>query len=218
MKNRTKPHISRRKKIIYFLLFLPIFFLLWSNFSVYYESKEYLKTDVNDLPKVKVGLMLGTSRFLGNGNPNAYFFNRIEAAVKLYQSGKITHVLVSGDNGTKEYNEPEDMKTELIARGIPESKIVLDFAGFDTYDSMIRAQKVFGQNKFIVISQHFHNQRAVYIARRFGIEAYGYDAGDVKNFGGFRTKVREWFACVKAYFEVKVGVDPKFLGEQVPIR
>ena len=159
--------------------------------------------------------MLGTSRYIGNNFPNAYFFNRIEAALKLYESGKIEYVLVSGDNGTKEYNEPEDMRDELIARGIPSSKIVLDFAGFDTYDSMIRAQKVFRQNEFIVISQHFHNQRAVYIARRFGIKAYGYDAEDVKAYSGIRTKIREAFACVKAYTEVKLSVDPKFLGEKV---
>lgn len=217
MQKTSKYRLSKRKKILLFILFIPVFFLFWANFSVYFESKEYLTTDVKTLPKVKVGLMLGTSRYIGNGTPNAFFFNRIEAAVSLYESGKIQYVLVSGDNGTKEYNEPEDMKTELIARGIPSEKIVLDFAGFDTYDSMIRAQKVFGQNEFIVISQHFHNQRAVYIARRFGIQAYGYDAGDVKTYGGFRTKVREWFACVKAYFEVKAGVEPKFFGEKVPV-
>lgn len=217
MRSTSKPRFSKGKKILFFIIFIPVFFLFWSNFSVFYESKNYLSTNVKTLPKVKVGIILGTSRFLGNGNPNAYFFNRIQAAVELYKSGKIKYILVSGDNGTKTYNEPEDMKTELIARGIPTSRIILDFAGFDTYDSMIRAQKVFGQNEFIVISQHFHNQRAIYIARRFGIEAYGYDAGDVKTYGGLRTKVREWFACIKAYFEVKAGVEPKFLGEKVPI-
>jgi SanA protein len=206
------------KGIVFLFVFLPLFILVWSNFSVYYESKKYISSDVNSLPKMKVGLMLGTSRFLGNDTPNAYFFNRIEAAVKLYNSGKIEYVLVSGDNGTEFYNEPEDMRNELILRGIPSNKIVLDFAGFDTYDSMIRAQKVFGQNEFIVISQHFHNQRAVYISRRFGIDAYAYDAADVKTYGGLRTKSREWFACVKAYFEVKLSVDPKFLGEKIVIQ
>ena len=206
------------KGILYLVFFIPLFFMMWSNFSVYFESKSYISSKVDSLPEMKVGLLLGTSRYLGNDTPNAYFFNRIDAAVELYNSGKIKYVLVSGDNGTVTYNEPEDMRDELISRGIPEAKIVLDFAGFDTYDSMIRAQKVFGQNEFIVISQHFHNQRAVYIYRRFGINAYGYDAADVKTYGGVRTKIREWFACVKAYFEVKFSVNPTFLGEKVVIQ
>ncbi len=193
---------------------MPFLLIVWSNFSVYFESKDYISNDLSKMPKTKVGLLLGTSRYLKNNSPNAYFFNRIDATVKLFKSGKIQHVLVSGDNGTKEYNEPEDMKTELIARGIPENKITLDFAGFDTYDSMIRAQRIFGQNKFIVVSQHFHNQRAVYIARRFGIDAYGFDAGEVKKHGAFLTKLREYFACVKAYVEVKASVDPTFLGKE----
>jgi len=205
---------SNSKRVLFFILFLPFLLIVWSNFSVYFESKDYISNDLSKMPKTKVGLLLGTSRYLKNNSPNAYFFNRIDATVKLFKSGKIQHVLVSGDNGTKEYNEPEDMKTELIARGIPENKITLDFAGFDTYDSMIRAQRIFGQNKFIVVSQHFHNQRAVYIARRFGIDAYGFDAGEVKKHGAFLTKLREYFACVKAYVEVKASVDPTFLGKE----
>jgi SanA protein len=89
--------------------------------------------------------------------------------------------------------------------------------GFDTYDSMVRANKVFGLHKFVVISQHFHNQRAVYIARRFGWEAFGYNARDVNTCRGLGTKIREWFACVKAYFEVKFSLAPTFLGKPVII-
>ena len=214
MINFIKRCLSNRKRVLYFFLLLPLILITWSNFSVYFESKNFISNDLNKIPKMKVGLLLGTTRYLRNDSPNAYFFNRIEATIKLYESGKIQHVLVSGDNGTKEYNEPEDMRDELIARGIPENRITLDFAGFDTYDSMLRAQKVFGQNKFIVISQRFHNQRAVYIARRFGIEAYGFDAGEVKKHGAFLTKLREYFACVKAYLEVKASVDPTFLGKK----
>lgn len=193
------------------------FFFIWSNFSVYYESKNYLSYDLKDLPKTKVCLLLGTSRTLRNGNPNDYFFNRIKACVDLFESGKVKFILISGDNSTKEYNEPEDMKQELIARGIPAKKIFLDYAGFDTYDSVIRANKIFGQNSFIVVSQKFHNQRAVYIARRFDIKAYGYNAKNVQKMSGIKTKIREYFACTKAYFEVKLNVNPKFLGEEIQI-
>ena len=196
---------------------VSIFFVFWSNFSVYFEGKNFISSDLEDLPKVKTCLLLGTSRNLKGGSPNEYFFNRINACVRLFESGKIQFVLISGDNGTNSYNEPEDMKRELILHGIPEDKIFLDYAGFDTYDSVIRAKKIFGQNTFIVVSQKFHNQRAVYIARRFGIEAYGYNATDVKKMNGVKTKFREYFACVKAYFEVKFNVSPKFLGETIEI-
>jgi SanA protein len=185
---------------------------------VYYESKDFISKEISELPPVKTGLLLGTSRNLRSGSENAYFFNRIDACVQLYEAGKIKNVLISGDNGSKDYNEPEDMKKELVARGIQEKHIFLDYAGFDTYDSVLRAWKIFGQKSFIVISQHFHNQRAVYIARRFGLNAYGFDAKDVRKMYGIKTKFREFFACVKAYFEVKLNVEPTFLGEKIHIQ
>lgn len=208
----------RWKKVVLYSFLLSVFIVCWSNFSVYYESKDFISKDISELPVVKTGLLLGTSRNLRGGSENAYFFNRIDACVQLYEAGKIKNVLISGDNGRKEYNEPEDMKKELIARGIPADCIYLDYAGFDTYDSVLRAWKIFGQKSFIVISQHFHNQRAVYIARRFGLNAYGYDAKDVQKMYGIKTKFREFFACVKAYFEVKLNVEPTFLGEQIKIQ
>jgi len=207
----------RWKKVVMYSFLLSVFIVCWSNFSVYYESKDFISKDISELPPVKTGLLLGTSRNLRGGFENAYFFNRIDACVQLYDAGKIKNVLISGDNGRKDYNEPEDMKKELVARGIPEKHIFLDYAGFDTYDSVLRAWKIFGQKSFIVISQHFHNQRAVYIARRFGLNAYGYDATDVQKMYGIKTKFREFFACVKAYFEVKLNVEPTFLGEQINI-
>ena len=204
---------------LFFLIFSELIVLLfvWANFRVIVVSDAYVSERMDALPKVKVGIVPGTIRYLSSGNPNLYFSYRINAAVKLYKSGKISHLLISGDNGRKEYNEPLDMRNALMEQGIPESVITLDYAGFDTYDSMIRAKEVFGQNRFIVISQEFQNERAVYIARRFGIEAYGFNAKDVRRYGGLRTKVRETLARVKAFVEVQLGVKPTFLGEKVPI-
>jgi len=217
MKIFRKLLVFSKRKWVRISFILIMFFLIWSNFSVYYESKEFISSDYNKLPDTKVCLLLGTSRTMKNGKPNAYFNNRIEACIRLYNSKKVRFILISGDNSRKEYNEPEDMKKELVARGIPEKRIYLDYAGFDTYDSVIRAKEIFGQNSFIVVSQKFHNQRAVYIARRFGIKAYGYNAADVKKLGGIKTKIREFFARTKAYFEVKLNVSPKFLGEKIEI-
>lgn len=214
--NRIK--VFFKQKWVQFILIISVFFLFWANFSVYYESADFITSDLNKLPQTKTCLLLGTSRTKKNGYNNAYFFNRIDACVRLFESGKVKFILISGDNGRVEYNEPEDMKKELISKGIPASRIFLDYAGFDTYDSVLRANKIFGQKRFIVVSQKFHNQRAVYIARRFGIDAYGYNAADVKKMMGIKTKIREYFACVKAYFEVKLNVSPKFLGDPIEIK
>jgi SanA protein len=198
------------KRLIIFSLVL----LFWSNYRVYAVSKDHISSNLNDLPNTKTALLLGTSRLLKGGKQNWYFELRIRACVELYNSGKVKNILISGDNSHVEYNEPEDMKQELIKRGVPENKIYLDYAGFDTYDSVLRAWKIFGQTEFIVVSQRFHNQRAVYIARRNGLTAYGYNAPDVKKMSGIKTKIREYFACVKAFLDVLFNVDPYFLGKR----
>ncbi len=197
---------------------IVVLLFVWANFRVLAVSSAYVTDDTGSLPEVKVGIVPGTIRYLSSGNPNLYFSYRIDAAVELYKAGKISHLLISGDNGRVGYNEPLDMKNALMEQGVPESVITLDYAGFDTYDSMIRAREVFGQDRFIVVSQEFQNERAVYIARRFGIEAFGYNARDVKRYGGLRTKVRETLARVKAFVEVQLGVKPTFLGEKVLIK
>ncbi len=153
-----------------------------------------------------------------SGTKNYFFYNRIKAAETLFKSGKIQFVIISGDNSLSYYNEPADMKKELMKAGVPDSCIFLDYAGFRTFDSMIRAKEVFGQTKFIVVSQEFHNERAIYIAREYGIEAYGYNAEDVSAYSGFKTKVRELFARVKVFIDVYSNKRPKFLGDKIIIQ
>jgi SanA protein len=162
--------------------------------------------------------LLGTSKFLNSGKPNQYFHNRIKVATDLYNSQKIERFVISGDNSIKEYNEPLDMKNELIINGIPDSCIYLDYAGFDTYDSVIRLNKIFGQKSFTIISQEFHNRRAVYIARYKGLAAVGFNAKDVDVFNGFKTKLREKLARVKVFFDLIFDVEPKFLGDKIEIK
>ena len=210
----------RKKRLLRALIYLfisGVLFVFFANYRVYSVSKSFIYDDLNKLPINQTALLLGTSKVLKNGQKNQYFENRVSACFDLYQSKKIKYILISGDNSRKEYNEPEDMKQALIQRGVPEDCIYLDYAGFDTYDSVLRANKIFGQTRFIVVSQKFHNQRAVYIARRNGFNAFGYNAKDVKKMSGLKTKIREYFACAKAYLEVLVGVDPYFLGEKIPI-
>jgi SanA protein len=194
-----------------------IFLFIWSNWCVYSESRDFISSNMRNLPPMKYALILGTSNKLRNGRNNVYFSKRIDACWRLYRERKIRYVLVSGDNSVKSYNEPEMIRTALIRKGIPTSHIVLDYAGFDTYDSMVRAKEVFGLNSFIVVSQHFHNSRAVFIARRKGMDVYAYNAGDASKVAGFKMRIREYFARVKAYLDVLLNVSPKFLGKKEPI-
>lgn len=214
-----KSYLTRKFafRFLFVLIAFPSLILLWANYRVESVSDDYVTSNIEELPDVKVAIVPGTIKFLWSGYVNEYFQYRINAAVKLYQAGKVEHFLVSGDNSRKDYNESDDMRLSLIEAGIPDSIITMDFAGFDTYDSMIRARDVFGQTKFIVVSQEFQNERAVYIARSFGIEAYGFNAENVTSYGGVKTKTREFFARGKAYVEVLFGVEPTYLGEKVEL-
>lgn len=212
------------KRIFKYLFFLSLLgvgaitiLTVWANLSVVRASRPYVTDDISKLNPVKVGLVLGTSRNIKSGSKNTFFFNRIDAAVELFESGKIKYIIVSGDNSEKSYNEPQDMREELVKKGIPDDAIFLDYAGFRTLDSVIRAHEIFGQNTFIIISQKFHNERAVYLARKNDIEAYGYNAKEVEPIQGLKTKVREFFARDKVFIDLLLGVDPKFMGEKIKI-
>lgn len=202
--------------IIIFSVSLISIFLANSTINKETENKIFTVTD--SIPANNAGLLLGTSKFLRNGKLNQYFENRISATMQLYKAGKVKNIVISGDNSKKDYNEPEDMKNELIKRGIPEQQIYLDFAGFRTYDSVYRMKEIFGQDRFTIISQEFHNQRAVYIANSLKINAIGFNAKDVNAYNGFKTKIREKFARVKVFIDLIFDKKPKFLGEKIEIK
>ena len=189
-----------------------------ANISVNRTAEGLCYNSTSKIPYHRVGLLLGTSRFGRRGNPNPYFDNRITACAELYHAGKISKVLVSGDNSRKGYNEPEDMKQALVEAGVADNDIVLDYAGFRTYDSMVRAKRVFGQDSLTVISQRFHNERALYIARRIGVVAVAYNADDI-NFRASKTRVtiREWLARTRMALDLLFMHDPHFLGEPIEI-
>ncbi len=197
---------------------LPLVFAIVSNQIIVNtaEGKTYFDTD--QIESNRVGMVLGTAKYRAKGGINLYFKYRIDAVVELYNSGKIAFVLVSGDNSTQYYNEPEAFKEELVKRGIPAEKIFLDYAGFRTLDSVVRAKKIFGQVKLTIISQKFHNERAIYLAEKNGIDAIGFNAKDVSKSYGFKTAVREYFARSKAVIDCFFGVNPKFLGEPITIK
>ena len=180
-------------------------------------AKDRLYTSVDQIPYSKVGLLLGTSRDGRNGHHNPYYDRRIAAALELLRAGKIKYILISGDNGRKTYSEPEMMRADLIAAGIDSTRIYLDYAGFRTFDSVIRLKAIFGQDSVTIISQKFHNERALYIAKKEGIYAIGYNAKDVGARQGLKTQMREKLARVKVFVDALFGTKPKFLGEPVLI-
>jgi len=179
---------------------------------------DYIFSSVEEIPRTHVGLLLGTSKYNRSGNPNQFFRYRIDAAVKLYFNRKVKYLLVSGDNRTLYYNEPRDMRRALIARGVPDSMIILDYAGIRTFDSVIRCNKVFGQSSFTIISQEFHLERALFIAQHFGLNVIGFEAQAVAENRSVSTVIREYFARFKAVLDVYVlGTKPRFLGDPIQI-
>ncbi len=209
------------KKIFKFTLYITIIsfvIMLISNAIVEKTTKNKIYDDCKNIPHNKVGLFLGTSKYLARGYINLYYKYRIEATVKLFKEGKIDYILVSGDNSTKHYDEPTVIKNDLVSLGIPEQKIYLDYAGFRTLDSVVRSKEIFGQTSITVISQKFHNQRAIYIASKKGIKAIGFNAKDVSAYYGAKTRFREKFARVKMMLDLIFGKKPKFLGKKIEIK
>jgi SanA protein len=144
---------------------------------------------------------------------------RMQAAADLFRQQKVDFLILSGDNSSRFYNEPAMMKACLARMGIPENRIYLDYAGLRTLDSVVRCQKIFGQSRFTIISQAFHNQRAIFIARHYGIGTVGYNAQDVEGSGGLKTELREVFARVKVFLDLYLlNKQPKYLGEKIEIQ
>lgn len=199
------------------LVFATLAFILFCNIGISQYSKGRLYDRIEDVPHRHAAVVLGTSPNGRYGGPNRFFQARIKACADLYEAGKIDRIIVSGDNRYAYYNEPKAMQRALIATGVPSEVIFLDYAGFRTLDSVVRADKVFGQTSFIIVSQKFHNERAVFIAGKKGIDAIGYNAEGVSFHYGFMTYIREWFARCKVYLDLIAGKQPHFLGEPVDI-
>ena len=205
-------------RLLLLAVILSVLSLIICDHMVKQSSKGRVYTDLEEVPYRKVGLLLGTSPYTDRGTPNLYYARRIEAAARLYAAGKVSYLLVSGDNHRKGYNEPEEMRKSLVAAGVPDSAIYLDYAGFRTFDSMVRAKKVFGQDSLIVISQNWHNERAIYLAKTQDVDAIAYCAEDVMYRHVYlKNHLREKLARVKAVTDVVFGKQPKFLGEPVEI-
>jgi SanA protein len=210
-----------KKKILFtfsFIILAIALILVICDKWITSQTKNQIFSDINSIPANKVGLVLGTSKYFSNGSTNLFFKYRIDAAVSLFKANKIKHIIVSGDNHKLEYNEAADMKKALVAQGIPDSCITLDYAGFRTLDSVIRCKKVFGQDKFTIVSQEFHNQRALFISNHYDIDAIAFDAQAVPDDLSITTNIREYFAKFKAVIDIYIlHEEPRFLGPPIKI-
>ena len=196
---------------------LGVLFLILGCFRISsYAFKTY--ESIDKIPYNRVGLLLGTSSLNANGEPNEFFTYRIMAASQLFKAGKIDYILVSGDNREKSYNEPRQMTRALIKAGVPTDRIVSDYAGFSTLDSVIRARKVFLQERITIISQDFQNERALFIAENNGLSAVGFNALS-PDFGFFsKINIREILARIKCTLNVYIfKTQPTYLGEPLSI-
>lgn len=212
--------MKRLIRLLLLFFLIPVFALLSiviADLLVENYTSDKVYDELANLPENRVGLLLGTNRYMNSGTINRYYKYRIDAAADLYKSGKISYILASGDNSRVGYDEPEMMREDLMAKGVPSSKIFLDYAGFRTLDSVVRAKEIFGQSSITFISQQFHNERAICIAAYKGMDAVGYNARGVSLRSGIRVVIRERLARVKMVLDLLIGKGPKFLGDPIEI-
>lgn len=208
----------KRIAVIATIFIFSLLAIVGAGYLVHSGSNGRLYSDVTKIPHRRVGLLLGCSGTLEGGEINQFFGNRLAAAMDLFRHGKVDYLLVSGDNRSKGYNEAAYMKKCLMLAGIPAPRIYCDFAGIRTLDSVLRARDVFGQKEITVISQDFHNRRAIFIASHNDMDAIGFNAAEVDAYNGFRTKAREQLARVRMVLDVYLfGTTPKFLGQRIEI-
>jgi SanA protein len=210
------------KKIRRWVLIGAVCFILTilsCNIWVVQSTQSRVFTDFSKIPHSKVALVLGTSSRLVDGNPNPFFVNRMARAAELFHLKKIDHLILSGDNRTKYYNEPEKMKGALLALGVPDSIITLDFAGVRTFDSIVRSKEIFGQDSIVIITQTFHSYRALFISDRVNVHAFAAVANEPQSEKGVLVYLREYFARTKAVMDFYLlETVPKHLGKKEPIK
>lgn len=202
--------------VVGLVLAVPLF--AWAtNLAVLGAANGKVYTTVESVPSAPVALVLGTSPTYG-GQKNLFFLVRLEATAELYKTGRVKKILVSGDNGRTTYDEPSAMRDELVSRGVPAGDIVLDYAGFRTLDSIVRAKEVFCVDKCIIVTDDFHLPRALYIASKTGLDAVGYQTKPVDEFVSRSTREREVKARTMAWIDLNIlNRRPKFLGKKEPI-
>jgi SanA protein len=203
------------KRIFLWSCIFVVLLLVVCNLWIVLSTNSQVYNDEAKLPDHRVALVLGTSHRSIGGGPNPFFEYRIQTAAELYRLGKIDHFILSGDNRTASYNEPNQMKKALIKAGVPATAITLDFAGLRTLDSVVRSKEIFGQSRITIITQSFHSYRALFISNYYNIDAVAMVAEDPQIERTFKVLIREYLARTVAVFDLYVfKTAPKHLGEK----
>lgn len=180
---------------------------------VYLANQDRIYTDPSRVPAMPVAVVFGAG-LQGDGSPSWMLADRVDAAVGLFQAGKVSRILMTGDNSRAEYNEVAAMKERAVALGVPADQVNLDYAGFRTYDSCYRAKAVFGVERAVLVTQRYHLPRALYLARAFGIEAVGLAAGIDSYPRQDYYNLREFAAQAVSWYEVHITRPlPRYLGD-----
>ncbi len=215
MKTFLKKHF--RKIVIASLLVGIVIFSI--NYYIVKSTEDYVFSEIEQLPKVEAIIVLGAK--VSNEKLSYVLEDRLVSGVNIIYANKAQAILLSGDHGQKEYDEVNSMRKYILRRNfkIQKEHIFMDHAGFDTYDSMYRAKEVFGIKSAIIVTQDFHINRSVYIARNLGIEAYGFAVNEKMYKESIRLnwRVREILTRVKAFKDVLFHSNPTYLGEKIPI-
>jgi len=208
--------LKRAVLFVGLLVFMGMAIVFGAQIYVKQTAKAYILAEGTEAPVCDAIMVLGAMVY-NSGKPSPILADRLDYAYELYRLGKAKKILVSGDHGQRNYDEVKAMKEYLLAKGVPREDIFMDHAGFNTYDSMYRAKAVFCVKSLLICTQEFHIDRSVYIARKLGLEAYGYPSENKNNYNMEWLNNREFLARIKAVVDVTVKREPKFLGELIPI-
>ncbi|WP_189859996.1 SanA/YdcF family protein [Streptomyces poonensis] len=212
---RIRAHARSRtvqRRAVQAVMLLCVLALLPSAW-LFTATSDRLRT-AEDVPRTDVAVVFGAG--LWDGEPSPYLARRLDAAARLYREGRVEVLLVTGDNSRAEYDEPDAMRAYLTDHGVPDARIVSDYAGFDTWDSCVRARKIFGVDEAVLISQGFHIRRAVALCEQAGVRSYGIGVADRHDVTWYYGAAREMFAAGKAALDAVLEPDPHFLGPEEP--
>lgn len=203
-----------------FIVILVAFFILSINIYIMKSTEKYVFAEIADLPNKQAVLVLGAHV---NGNIlSPVLQDRVGAGVDIYKKGKVQKILLSGDHGKKDYDEVNAMREFVLGENpemVKPEDVFMDHAGFDTYDSVVRAREVFCAESLIIVTQKFHINRAVYLARMIGLDAVGFAIDETKYQKNIRESwyMRENLSRVKAFIDILKSSKPKYLGEKIPL-
>ncbi|MBB3142253.1 SanA/YdcF family protein [Halomonas organivorans] len=201
------------------LALLAILLFVGANLWMLSETRERIDAQPGQCGPERVGIVFGTSHWTRSGERNPHFEGRMQAAARLYRQGRVMHLLLSGDNSTRYYNEPVTMWRDLRKREVPDAAMTLDYAGFSTFDTLSRARDVFAVDRALLITQSWHLPRALFIAEALGLEARGCAAPERPSEGVLWLRAREWVARVATLGDLYVwGREPHFLGPEEPLQ